>query len=163
TPRGARGRTLFDALGRPNEERSPPVLTPEALGFEIETAIDRRMFNYAIDDEAFESLDELLRLLRDDGVEPLFMAAPLPSTYMPTLTERYPAALSAWSAEMERRYPGIEVLHFSVDGYGAEDFRDADHLSERGAIRLADALAAAVRRRLPSRPADDHATGRSGA
>jgi hypothetical protein len=48
---------------------------------------------------------------------------------------------------MKRRYGAVELLQFSGDGYATEDFRDADHLSERGAVRFADTLAAMLRAR----------------
>ena len=147
TPRGARGRHLFDALGRPDLARLRAPLTPEALEREVDATIDRRMLNWAIDDEAFATLDELLRLLREDGVEPVFMGVPLPLRYAPMQRERYPDAIQSWSDEMQRRYGAVETVRFATDGYGPEDFRDSDHLSERGALRFADVLAATLRRR----------------
>jgi hypothetical protein len=147
TPRGARGRHLFDELGRPDLARLRAPLTPEALEREVDAAVDRRMLNWALDDESFASLDELLRLLREDGVEPVFMGVPLPLRYAPLQRERYPEAVRRWSEEMQRRYGRIETIRFATDGYGPEDFRDSDHLSERGALRFADVLAATLRER----------------
>ncbi len=145
TPRGARGRDLFDALGRPDLARLRAPLSLDALEREVDAAIDRRMLNYTIDAEAFESLDELLRLLREDGVEPVFMGVPLPLRYAPMQRARYPEAARSWSEEMQRRYGEVETLRFATDGYGVEDFRDSDHLSERGALRFAEVLAATLR------------------
>lgn len=147
TPRGARGSRLFDALGRPAMGRPRATLTTEALTREIDEAVDRRMYNYDFDDESFASLDELLRLLREDGIEVILIDMPIPARFSTLLDERYARAQTAWAAEMKRRYGALELLRFSGDGYATEDFRDADHLSERGAVRFADTLAATLRAR----------------
>jgi len=159
TPRGARGRQLFDELGRPDLARLRAPLTREALEREVDEAVDRRMLNWAVDDESFASLDELLRLFREDGVEPVFMGVPLPLRYAPLQRERYPEAVGGWSEEMRRRYADVETIRFATDGYGPEDFRDSDHLSERGALRFAEVLASTLRKReiadrATDRPAD---------
>jgi len=145
TPRGARGSRLFDALGRPAMARARAPLTTEALTREIDEAVDRRMFSYDFDPESFESLDALVRQLHDDGVQVVLTEMPMPAHFRALLTERYAEPLARWESEMRRRYGRLEVLRFSGDGYGTEDFRDADHLSEHGALRLADALAAKLR------------------
>ena len=147
TPRGARGSRLFDALGRPAMGSPRAMLTTEALTREVDEAVDRRMYNYDFDGESFESLDELLRLLREDGIEVVLIDMPIPAHFSALLDERYAQAQAAWAAEMQRRYGDLELLHFSADGYATEDFRDADHLSERGAIKFADTLAATLRAR----------------
>jgi hypothetical protein len=148
TPRGARGVRLFDALGRPAMGRTRTALTTEELTREIDEAVDRRMFNYDFDSESFDSLDELVRLLREDGVEVVLTEIPVPTHFRALLTERHAAAVARWSSEMRRRYGDLELLRFPGDGYVTEDFRDSDHLSERGAVRFADALAAALRVRV---------------
>jgi len=151
TPRGARGIRLYDALGRPAVGRARAPLTTEALTREIDDAVYRRMFNYDFDAESFESLDELVGLLRDDGVEAVLTEMPVPAHFRALLAERYAGAAARWSSEMRRRYGDLELLRFPGDGYVTEDFRDSDHLSERGALRLADALAAALRVRAKNR------------
>jgi hypothetical protein len=72
---------------------------------------------------------------------------PIPAHFRALLDARYAGDQAKWAAEMKRRYGALELLHFSADGYGTEDFRDADHLSERGAVRFADTLAATLRAR----------------
>ena len=147
TPRGARGTRLFDVLGRPAMGRPRATLTTEALTREIDEAVDRRMYSYDFDEESFESLDDLVRLLREDGMEVILIDMPIPAHFRALLDARYAGDQAKWAAEMKRRYGALELLHFSADGYGTEDFRDADHLSERGAVRFADTLAATLRAR----------------
>jgi len=147
TPRGARGSRLFDALGRPAMGRPRATLTTEALTREIDETVDRRMYNYDFDVESFESLDELLKLLREDGIAVTLIDMPIPARFRALLDEHYARDRAAWAAEMKRRYGAVELLQFSGDGYATEDFRDADHLSERGAVKFADTLAATLRAR----------------
>jgi hypothetical protein len=147
TPRGKRGSRLYDGLGRPAMGRPRAPLTTEALNREIDDAVERRMFAYEVDDEGFESLDELVRLLRDDGIEVVFIEMPMPTRYRERLGERNAETIRLWSSEMRRRYGELETIRFTGDGYVTEDFRDADHLSEQGALRLAESLATELRER----------------
>jgi hypothetical protein len=151
TPRGARGARLFDALGRPAVGRPRAPLTDEQLAAEIDDAVRRRMHNYDFDAEAFESIDELVRLLREDGIQVVLVEMPLPPRFRGLVTEEYAQDVERWSQEMRRRYPDLELVRFPADGYVTGDFRDADHLSETGALRLADAIAAALRVRTTAR------------
>jgi hypothetical protein len=151
TPRGARGTRLFDALGRPAMGRPRAPLTDDALTREIDDAVDRRMYNYDFDVESFESLDELVRLLDEDGVRVVLIEMPVPAHFRALLAEHYANAAARWTDEMRRRYPDLELVRFPADGYETADFRDADHLSEHGALRLADALAASLRVRAADR------------
>jgi len=151
TPRGARGTRLFDALGRPAMGRPRAPLTEDALAREIDDAVDRRMYNYDFDDESFESLDDLVHLLREDGMQVVLIEMPAPTRFRSLLAEHHADAVARWMDEMRRRYPDLEPVRFAADGYAAGDFRDADHLSENGARRLADALAASLRERGASR------------
>jgi len=151
TPRGARGSRLFDALGRPAMGRPRAPLTDDALAREIDDAVERRMYNYDFDAESFESLDELVRLLRADGLRVVLIEMPVPTRFRSLLAERHAEAVVRWTDEMRRRYPDLELVRFPADGYETTDFRDADHLSEKGAVRLADALAASLRVRAAAR------------
>jgi hypothetical protein len=155
TPRGARGSRLFDPLGRPAMGSPRAPLTTEALTREIDDAVDRRMFNYDFDSESFESLDELVRLLRDDGLEVVLVEMPMPAHLRALISERYAGAMARWTSEMRRRYGDLEMVRFSGDGYGTADFRDSDHLSEHGALRLAEELAPALRVRAERRRAPE--------
>jgi hypothetical protein len=150
TPRGARGSRLFDALGRPAMGKPRAPLTDQQLASEIDEAVDRRMYSYDFDAESFASLDELVRLLRADGVHVVLIEMPVPTRFRSLLAERHAAAVARWTDEMGRHYPDLELVRFPADGYETADFRDADHLSEKGAVRLADALAASLRVRAAS-------------
>ena len=151
TPRGARGSRLFDALGRPAMGRPRAPLTDDALAREIDDAVERRMYNYDFDAEGFESLDELVRLLRADGVHVVLIEMPVPTRFRSLVAEHHADAVARWTDEIRRRYPDLELVRFPAEGYETADFRDADHLSEKGAVRLADALAASLRVRAASR------------
>ena len=133
-------------MGRP---RAP--LTDDALTREIDDAVDRRMYNYDFDAESLESLDELVRLLRADGVQVVLIEMPVPTHFRSLLAERHADAVARWTDEIRRRYPDLEMVRFPAEGYTTADFRDADHLSEKGALRLADALAPSLRVRAAAR------------
>jgi hypothetical protein len=86
-------------------------------------------------------LDRLASLLEGRGVPLALVALPAQAAFVRHLS---PAVLAANAAALEglrRRHPLLFVDHVADARFGAEDFLDGDHLSERGAVKLAGILA----------------------
>jgi hypothetical protein len=143
-PRGARGVHLYDALGRPAMPLSHNTMTAEWLAKDVEEVTYRRLYNYRLDDEGFGSLSTLVHLIREDGAEPIFITMPVPKVLSALIHSEHASVYEEWSREVRRRYPDIERVTFDTTDFAADDFRDADHLSTKGAVRLAGPLAARI-------------------
>jgi hypothetical protein len=111
----------------------------------------RHMQVYALEPEAFDALAELVRLVRADGAQPVFVEYPVSAAYRQIVESEHAAAERAWRAEFARRFPDVPRLQFQAEalGFASDDFRDADHLSRRGARSLAAVLARQLRALLP--------------
>ena len=146
-PRGARGVHLYDALGRPAMPRTHYTMTAEWLAKDVEEVAYRRLYNFRLDDEGFASLSTLVHLIREDGGEPVFITMPIPKVFTALIDSEHGSVNEEWSREVRRRYPDIEWVTFDTTDFTTDDFRDADHLSTKGAVRLAGPLAATIARR----------------
>ena len=150
---------LYDELGRPGMGPERVRMTPEIMAREIADTAERHMFRYRPDEESLRSLEALLTAVGKAGGRPVLIELPVPSGYRARLEQEHLAAVQRWQRARARRLAGLEVVTFpAVEAeLEAEDFRDADHLSARGASRLAPVLAADLAKRLG---AEQAATGR---
>jgi hypothetical protein len=100
-----------------------------------QTAPDDRYVSYNL-----EYLNRLVELCRELGAEPVLVTTPWWHTYRESLEPSQRDRSKALAADVARRY-GLRYLDFSADGrFVDEDFYDADHLSDRGALKFTHLL-----------------------
>jgi hypothetical protein len=150
-PRGARGRHLYDALGRPAMGRRHYTMTAEWLASDVEQVAYRHLYNYRFDSEGFASVDTLVHLIREDGAEPIFITMPLPQPFTELIRSDHASIHEELSREVRRRHPDIGWVTLDTSDFAPDDFQDGDHLSTKGALRLAGPLAAAIAARFDGR------------
>jgi hypothetical protein len=148
---GARHVEVFDADGRAAVVRDPAAITAEWLAATARSAASRHLQVYELDREALDALGELVRDVRADGARVLFVEYPVSDAYLETVAREHAAADRVWRQELGARFPDVPRLRFEAGAarLGVEDFRDADHLSRRGARAFAPYLAERVRPLLP--------------
>ena len=142
---------MFEADGRAAVVRDPAAITAEWLAATARTAASRHLQVYELDREALDALGELVRDVRADGARVVFVEYPVSVVYLETVAREHAVADRVWREELDARFPDVPRLRFeaAAAGLGVEDFRDADHLSRRGARAFASYLAERVRPLLP--------------
>jgi hypothetical protein len=140
---GASPPSLFEADGRAVVAEERTRMSNERLAADAEKAAARHMQRYRLDDEAIEVLARFVALIQADGPRVLLAEYPVSPAYRDVVASRYAREDRLWREAVAARLPQLPVVSLQelVDDFGPTDFRDADHLSRRGADRFSVRLA----------------------
>ena len=90
------------------------------------------------------ALEHLVGLLHGRGIEVIIVTPPVWPAYAALIRKDYWARAQADFRELEARY-GVRYFNYMRDpGFTADDFLDADHLNEHGAVHFTKLLSAAI-------------------
>lgn len=137
--------SIFDDYGRPlpalvGQQRT---ITPAQLHEEAQDTVRRHMQSFALNLDSYSALDQLVKLIREMGAEAVFLRMPVAGQFNMLMSSDYEIErVLIWNTLMTR-FPDVDMLDLSslIDFLSFEDLRDANHLSTKGALKMAHPLA----------------------
>ncbi len=152
---GAPRPVLFEADGRAVVPEERVTMTAARLAGDAEKAAARHMQRYQLDEEALDVLAGLVEQIEADGPRVQLVEYPVSPAYASVIAARYGREDRLWRDALAARLPRSPLVGLAdlAADFGPDDFRDADHLSRRGAERFSARLAARFRPVILSEPA----------
>lgn len=142
---------VYDCFGRPVQgylmgDRPHPE---DALEEEAMYIVDSQMQSYVFNPDIMLVMEELVRLIRANGAEPVLLKIPAAPQYMEYRKANYASIDFVWD-ELAVRLPEVDLLDLPAESAELEyhDWWDAYHLTRIGAMKMAIPLAEDLRQRL---------------
>ncbi len=145
---------LFEEDGRAYVPEERAEMTAQRLAADAEKACARHFQRYELDEEALAELARLVERVRNDGPTVLLVEYPVSPAYRDVVARRYAREDRLWREALAARLPEVPLLMLDdlAEDFAPRDFRDADHLSRRGAERFSKRLATRLSAWLRTRP-----------
>lgn len=91
--------------------------------------------------------DTIARLAREHHVRLILVSSPMYTTYQQLMEPALLSDKDAFVKQLQARYPEVEYYDYALDKrFGADDFFDASHLTDKGAAKFSSILARIIRR-----------------
>jgi hypothetical protein len=152
------GRHVAPQLDVAIDERgwsARPPGDPHDLDLDVierKLAYHHSLMHWRDEPASLASLDRMLRLLRARGIDVVLITPPVWPLYCAGMQPQFWNRTQQDLQALTRKYQARYLSFLNAPELTADDFLDADHLNQRGAVVFTQLLSAAIERRDPEGP-----------
>ncbi|MBT5856609.1 hypothetical protein HOH87_08270 [bacterium] len=99
------------------------------------------IYSQSLESQTLSRIEAILSVADKKNLCVLLFTPPYPKAYRDGFPDNWKSDFDKKLLTLKRKYPSIHVLdHSALEGFNQEDYRDGDHLNEKGAIKFSQIL-----------------------